>query len=211
MYDPNDYEPHHDDYEQQPGQRRGGMRLAAMVMGVLSVITCMMIYVSVPLGALAILFALLSRGRGRQLGNAKPALIMGVAGILASSILTGYALYSYYHDPVLHAQVNQLIERYRRVYFNGEDLLDMVSGDGDQEGATEKESEQDIPAGMDHDSLMEYYLKPHNDSGAGSADGIMKDPGAGSLDGQADDPGRQDTPIPDYILNDGRIPEGKSA
>ena len=135
------------------------MLRAAVVLGVLSLLTCMMIYLAVPFGAMAILFVFLSRGRNKHPSQARTAVTMAVIGMCASTALTGYALYRYFHDPVIHMQVNRLIDYYRGIYLE-EDLLDLVNSEADT--GTEADTEAQQPSGMDHDSLMEYYLKPHN-------------------------------------------------
>ena len=87
---------------------------------------------------------------------------MAAVGMAGSSILTGYAFYQYNHDPAIRMQVDRIVDNFRRIYLE-EDLLDYVNS---QEASTEAESEPDKPVGMDHDSLMDYYLKPHGDSAA---------------------------------------------
>ena len=45
-----------------PGKRSAGMETASLVLGVLAILSCTCLYVSIPCGALAIIFASLSRG-----------------------------------------------------------------------------------------------------------------------------------------------------
>ena len=153
-----EYEPDEQERAGHSGRYSQGMLHAAMVFSVLSLLTCMMIYLAVPFGAMAILFVLLSRGRKKHPGQARTAVIMAVISMCASTALSGYALYRYYHDPVIRMQVDHLIDYYRGLYLE-DDLLDLVNGGA--EALTEDSTEAQQPSGMDHDSLMDYYLKPH--------------------------------------------------
>ena len=75
-------------------QKSNGMERASTILGVCSIIGCTFIYFSIPAGALAILFALLSRG-GRNTMSAKSrnGLLLGIAGIVITIIFYAYALH----------------------------------------------------------------------------------------------------------------------
>ncbi len=62
---------------------------AAFVFGLISIFTCMMFFISIPCGALAIIFALLSRKDQLALrGKAKKGLCLGVIGAVGSTAIT---------------------------------------------------------------------------------------------------------------------------
>ena len=64
------------------------METAAFVLGIISLATCVCIYTSVVCGALAIMFALLSKGGATSMSNrARYALILGLIGLIATIIM----------------------------------------------------------------------------------------------------------------------------
>ena len=125
----------------------------------------MMIYISVPLGALAIILALLSRGPEKQLGKAKTAVSLGAAGIIVSSAVTGYAFYRVTTDPVLRAQMQQLVNYYTGTYL-GESASEAFPWLFEKESEHERETEPVWSDDLlnDHDRLVDYFLKPHGDT-----------------------------------------------
>lgn len=73
----------------RPIYRVNAFAQASFVFGLLSVFTCMMFFISIPCGALAITFALLSRDNQQPLrGRARKGLWIGVIGALGSTIIT---------------------------------------------------------------------------------------------------------------------------
>ena len=71
-----------------------GFELAALVLGFLAVLSCTCIYASIVLGALAILFALLSRGGKMKMSSkAKLGLILGIVGIVLTIVFTVYSFH----------------------------------------------------------------------------------------------------------------------
>ena len=81
-------------YQYQMSRRGNSMETAAMVLGASSLIMCNCLYVAIPFGALAILFALLSRGgRMSMTAKARNGLILGIAGIVVTIIFYAYAFY----------------------------------------------------------------------------------------------------------------------
>lgn len=64
-------------------KRSTGFAVAALVLGILSIATCCCIYSALPFGALAILFALLSRGGEMKMNErALAGLGLGIAGLV---------------------------------------------------------------------------------------------------------------------------------
>lgn len=75
-------------------KRSPKMETAALALGIISLTTCSCLYVSIVCGALAILFALLSRGGENTMSShAKLGLILGIAGLVATAIMYGFALF----------------------------------------------------------------------------------------------------------------------
>ncbi len=73
-----------------------GMATAALVIGILSIVTLCCSPLSVILGALGIIFSLLSRkGKARLQGNAMSGLVISVIGIILGILVTiGYIFYT---------------------------------------------------------------------------------------------------------------------
>ena len=75
-------------------QRGNAMETAAMVLGTASLVMCSCLYLSIPFGALAILFALLSRGKRTSMSaKARNGLILGIVGIIVTIGFYSYAFY----------------------------------------------------------------------------------------------------------------------
>lgn len=75
---------------QQPfsDKRSSNMEIAAMVCGIIALVGCSIIYISAIAGALAIIFALLSRGSERTCGvKANIGLGCGIGGLSISAVL----------------------------------------------------------------------------------------------------------------------------
>ena len=63
------------------------MESAALILGIISVVTCLILYISIPCGALAIMFAFLSRGGNYKMSEkAIAGLWVGIAGIILTFI-----------------------------------------------------------------------------------------------------------------------------
>lgn len=60
-----------------------GFAIASLILGIIAIVTCCCLYTALPCGALAIIFALLSRGGEMSFStNAKIGLILGSIGLL---------------------------------------------------------------------------------------------------------------------------------
>ena len=65
------------------------MSTASLVMGIISLVLCCCFYVSIPLGALGILFAILSKGKDQTMsGRSKTGLGLSIAGLVLTILLT---------------------------------------------------------------------------------------------------------------------------
>ena len=101
-----------------------GLATGALVLAILAVPFFFLFYVSIPLGATAIILALLSRGRGKLRGRAKTATLIGTAAIAFSASFTVYLFVSVYQSPDLQRQIEQIVEYYFDYYgLNEEDSL----------------------------------------------------------------------------------------
>jgi predicted histidine transporter YuiF (NhaC family) len=81
-------------------KRSHSMETASLVLGIIAISTCSCFYSSIVCGALAIIFALLSRGGENTMsGKAKIGLGLGIAGLVATILLYAAAYmitYNYY-------------------------------------------------------------------------------------------------------------------
>lgn len=76
-------------------QRSTHFETAALTLGILSIVCCTCIYLSIVLGALAIIFALLSKGGTTSMSTkALISLILGVSGIVLTVAFFGISLYT---------------------------------------------------------------------------------------------------------------------
>ena len=70
------------------------MESAALILGIISVVSCLIIYISIPCGALAILFACLSRGGNYKMSEKSIAgLWIGFAGIFITVIIYAFSFF----------------------------------------------------------------------------------------------------------------------
>jgi hypothetical protein len=118
-YDPNN--PY-----QQPWQdkRSASMTTAAKVLGIISIATCTNLFISAVCGALAIMFALLSKGGELTMSkSAKLGLGLGIAGLVITAILYAVSLAA-----ILHTYGS--LEAYLRAYLQdyGMSLDDLMNG-----------------------------------------------------------------------------------
>lgn len=64
------------------GNHSDRMEIAAMTLGIISIVSCTCLYLAIPCGALAIILASLSRGAKAQVG-----LILGILGIVLTAVI----------------------------------------------------------------------------------------------------------------------------
>lgn len=79
------------------GPRRNGLGVAALVLGVLAVLTCWTVIGGIVLGLIAIVLGVLGRGRARRReadngGMALAGLVLGVVGLALSAALVAFGL-----------------------------------------------------------------------------------------------------------------------
>ena len=139
---------------------------AAFILGVIAAISLVFIYIAVPLGALAILLALLSRGNHPLFGRARTAVTLGICAIIASSVITGYSFFRIWTDPVLKARFQQMLDYYMTYYIGDEETRSEANDNADtlpRDGAAEEAPDA---AGPSHEDII--YRR--SDSGTSSPD-----------------------------------------
>lgn len=112
------YEENTSEYQSRPS--KNPMATAAVVFGILSLVTCFIIYLSLPFGALAVIFALLSRVEKPMRQKARRGMICGICGMIATIILTVSAFYTVLTD----SSMRSFLEYYLRIY-TGDDTFDL--------------------------------------------------------------------------------------
>ena len=88
-------QPYHTPYRSNHSER---MAITSMTLGMIALISCTCLYLSIPCGALAIIFATLSRGgQMRYSGKAQMGLILGAAALILTVVVYGasFALAQY--------------------------------------------------------------------------------------------------------------------
>ena len=96
-----------------------GFASAALVMGILSLVLCCCCYISIPLGGLGILFAILSRTSRRPMhGPSRTGLILSVIGLCLTFLLTISVVASYMNNADLQRQFRDYMEYYTGNDFN---------------------------------------------------------------------------------------------
>ncbi|MGI6008286.1 MAG: DUF4190 domain-containing protein [Ruminococcus sp.] len=121
--------PEQDVYQSRPNTpppQSSGLATASLVMGICCLVL-MCCGASFILGALGIIFALLSRGRGRMSGSAKAGIILSIVGIILS-----IAIYTFYIvNLVASGQVQDIIDSYEYYYnYDSSDYDDYYDFDG---------------------------------------------------------------------------------
>lgn len=107
-----------------PLNEYGGLPTASRVcgiisfsLGIFSVTACCLGYLSIPLGALGILFAMLSRRIGKQMPPAcKSGIILSVIGIAVGLVMMFTTIYITITDPRFWEQTQEMMEIYEEMY-----------------------------------------------------------------------------------------------
>lgn len=142
---------------------RRNMTTAALILGAASIATFQFFFLSVPLGALALILAFLGKGGRPFEMKGKIAAIAAAVGIIVSSAVTGYAFYSISTDPQFRSQVEELYEYYMKRYGLGDELPD--SSDSDPNSVIEEILSDDFRRGRDSEG-----------SGSNGGSGTLEDP-----------------------------------
>lgn len=109
-----------------------GMASAALVLGIISIVTACCFYISIPLGALSILFAILSKEPSRPyLSQAKSGLILSIIGIAATLLLLALAFVvevTYLDDTEFRKQWEEYMDYFEDEYLPNEEPSDSFDG-----------------------------------------------------------------------------------
>ena len=92
---------------------------AALFLSIFCVLTCVMFFISIPLGSLAIILALLSKGTGKLPGKAKVSVFLGTLGLILTIALTTAAVTVLVKDPGFQQGVHEMIDYYYSEGQNG--------------------------------------------------------------------------------------------
>lgn len=105
-------------------RRNTAMEAAAFILSIISVSTCTCIYVSIVCGALAIIFAILSKGGANSMSSrACLALGIGVVGIVLTFILYGISIATLY---LQYGSIDAMLRAiYEQAGFDYDSLMQM--------------------------------------------------------------------------------------
>lgn len=111
-------------YSNIQNKRNAAMEAAAFILSIISVSTCTCIYVSIVCGALAIIFAILSKGGANSMNSrACLALGIGVVGIVLTFILYGISIATLY---LQYGSIDAMLRAiYEQAGFDYDSLMQM--------------------------------------------------------------------------------------
>lgn len=120
MQNPNTQNMNTPENTEQPGGLSTASRICgvlSMTLGMFSVTACCLGYLSIPIGALGILFAVLSRRIGKQMPIAcKTGLMLSITGLLIGIIMMIFHVYTTITDPSFWEYTQEMIEMYEEMY-----------------------------------------------------------------------------------------------
>ena len=121
-YDNNNYPYYNRSSYQLPAAEPGSsLAKAAMVLGIIAIASCFTftIYPAYILGSIAIVLALLSKGRRPKLfSNAKTGIICAVGGIAFNTLIVTLISYLLFANPAVREKANQLFEEQYGITFD---------------------------------------------------------------------------------------------
>ena len=96
-----------------PDKGRHSFETASLVTGTLSLLLLCTGVLSIPAGAMGILFSRLSKkGKNPLSGKATLGLIFSIIGLIAGTLVSAYAVYMVLTDPSVIEEVRQMYARY---------------------------------------------------------------------------------------------------
>ena len=105
---------YHYQFEQPEPPQKNAMATVSMIMGILTIVTTIMCTVYIPFitCGLAILFAILSKGKNRNMsGSAVTGTATGIGGLILNILLIVMVWYMYTNVPDVHNQANEMFEQ----------------------------------------------------------------------------------------------------
>ena len=117
---PDSHQPGQELFSPYKNKRSAGFATASLVLGILSLVTCCCIYSALPFGALAIIFALLSRGGEMTMDSrGMTGLGLGIAGLVLTIvifiIMFIYTVSFYGGFDAFMQSTNELAEQYMQM------------------------------------------------------------------------------------------------
>lgn len=107
-------------YNPPPRIPGSGLANAAILMGVISIVSALMMTIYFPfiLGSLSILFGILSKGRApKLLKQAKSGIICGIIGIAANTVIVVSTLIMLFNDPTILRDTAKMYDQmYEQMY-----------------------------------------------------------------------------------------------
>lgn len=77
-------------FNQYPSRHSERMAIASFTLGLIALLSCTCLYLSIPCGALSIIFATLSRGGNMQYSSkAQIGLILGISALVVTAVIYG--------------------------------------------------------------------------------------------------------------------------
>ncbi len=96
-----------------PDKGRQAFDIASLVMGIISLVLLCTGVLSIPAGALGVLFSTLGKKPGAERSrNSKFGLILSCIGLIAGILVVTIAIYWFYTDPTAVEQVKSMYESY---------------------------------------------------------------------------------------------------
>lgn len=141
--------------------RSSTMAGTSLFCGVASIIFCSTFYLALPCGALAVIFAVLSRIDGGMPGRSKTGIVCGCCGMAATIIVTAVAVRYALTNPQMRAYVERYIQTYTGDFdFDLEEqlggLLPFLSDDNsDGDASPQDDSGSDAPVQGSDSSVQE--------------------------------------------------------
>ena len=99
-----------------PRPRGSFMGRISLYLGVLSLVLCLMFYLSIPLGALAVICALLARTDSPKSKKYRTSIICGICGIVLSLAMMVSVFYRVISDPQMRSYIEQYVQIYSGDY-----------------------------------------------------------------------------------------------
>lgn len=94
------------------GNDKNGMAVASLVLGIISICCCCVSWLSLILGVLAIVFAVLGRKNPAKKGLTTAGLVMGIIAVVLAVVSIIVARTDWYQDVVVQQMIDMLGEEY---------------------------------------------------------------------------------------------------
>lgn len=146
-----------------PGPESNSFSTAAMILGIVSLVSSCCLYISIPVGAIGIILALLSKGGSSRMNSrSKTGLGISIAGICISFVMIIAVLVS---DTYL-GNTQKLYQDYLEYYYGNDG-----SSNGSSGGSSGGQSQQPDQNSQD---LEDYFNKYFNGGGGNGNDNMPK-------------------------------------